>query len=166
MQSRSIDSYAHAIHTFQPFDIQTVDFDNTVESMFYDLKTESQYPTFDRRNCVSCHNPGKFNVPDQDKSLAGILSPSQDNLIGLNRAITGVPAYVTGPGSRACGACHRAVMIKEDKFAELTSFNQHTKDGGYLLVPVPPETLTDTLLKAINAILPTFNDGVFVDITP
>jgi len=162
MQSRSIDSYAHAIHTFQPFDIQNVNFDNAVQSMYYDLKTESQYPTFDRRNCVSCHNTGMFNPPAQDKSLAGILSKSQDNLIGLNRAISGVPSYVTGPGSRACGACHRAVMIKEDQAAELASFNQHTKDGGYLLVPGTIATLE----TAINAILPTFNDGVFVDITP
>jgi hypothetical protein len=166
MQSRSIDSYAHAIHTFQPFDIGDIDFDNVVESMFYDLKTESQYPTFDRRNCVSCHNAGRFNVPAQDKSMAGILSPS-DNVAGraINQATTighDVPAYVTGPASRACGACHRAVMIKEDQAAELASFNQHTKDGGYLLVPGTIATLE----KAINAILPTFNDGVFVDITP
>jgi hypothetical protein len=53
-------------------------------------------------------------------------------------------------------------MIKEDQASELASFNQHTKDGGYLLVPgdIP------TLETAINAILPMFNDGVFVDITP
>jgi len=161
MQSRSIDSYAHAIHTFQPFDIQNVNFDNAVQSMFYDLKIESQYPTFDRRNCVSCHNAGRFNVPDQDKSLPGILSSSRDSNATLSRAIVGVPSHVTGPGSRACGACHRAIMIKEDQFAELTSFNQHTNDGGYLLVPgtVP------ALIEAINAILPMFNDGSVV-VTP
>jgi len=98
--------------------------------------------------------------------MAGILSPS-DNVAGraINQASTtenDVPAYVTGPASRACGACHRAVMIKEDLAAELASFNQHTKDGGYLLVPGTIATLE----TAINAILPTFNDGVFVDITP
>jgi len=166
MQSRSIDSYAHAIHTFQDFDIGDIDFDNNVESMFHDLKIESTYPTFGTTNCVSCHNAGRFNAPAQDKSMAGILSPS-DNVAGraINQATaTGddVPAYVTGPGSRACGACHRAVMIKEDQAAELASFNQHTKDGGYLLVPGTIATLE----TAINAVLPTFNDGDFVDITP
>ena len=105
-------------------------------------------------------------MPAQDKSLPGILSAS-DNVAGraINQATTvgdDVPAYVTGPASRACGACHRAVMIKEDQAAELASFNQHTKDGGYLLVPGTIATLE----TAINAILPTFNDGVFVDITP
>jgi len=53
-------------------------------------------------------------------------------------------------------------MIKEDQAAELASFNQHTKDGGYLLVPGTIATLE----TAINAVLPTFNDGDFVDITP
>ena len=158
MASRSIDSYAHAIHTFQPFDIQSVDFDNAVQSMFYDLKVESQYPTYDRRNCVSCHNAGKFNVPDQNKSLPGLLSSSRDTLIGKTRAISGIPAYVSGPASRACGACHRAVLIKEDAASELASFNQHTKDGGYLLVPGDVPTLT----TAINAILPLFNGGDIV----
>jgi len=155
MQSRSIDSYAHAIHTFQDFDIGDIDFDNNVQSMFHDLKIESHYPTFDTTNCTSCHNAGTFNVPDQAKSLAGILSGS-DNVAG--RAINNVPSYVTGPASRACGACHRAEMIKEDLASELASFNQHTKDGGYLLVPGDIPTLT----AAINAILPMFNDGVIL----
>jgi len=47
MASRSIDSYAHAVHSFQAFDIGDVDFDNTVESMFYDLKVESTFPRSD-----------------------------------------------------------------------------------------------------------------------
>ena len=158
MQSRSIDSYAHAIHTFQPFDIQSVDFDNAVQSMFYDLKVETTYPTFGTTNCTSCHNAGMFNVPDQNKSLPGLLSSSRDTLIGKTRAISGIPAYVSGPASRACGACHRAVLIKEDAASELGSFNQHTKDGGYLLVPGDIPTLT----TAINAILPMYNGGDMV----
>ena len=155
MQSRSIDSYAHAIHTFQNFDIGDIDFDNNVESMFHDLKIETTYPTFGTTNCVSCHNAGTFNVPDQAKSLAGILSGS-DTVAG--RALNGVPAYVTGPASRACGACHRAELIKEDAAGEFASFNQHTQDGGYLLVPgdIP------TLIGAINAVMPMFNDDVIV----
>jgi OmcA/MtrC family decaheme c-type cytochrome len=161
MQSRSIDSYAHAIHTFQDFDIGDIDFDNNVESMFHELKIESHYPTFDTTNCTSCHNAGTFNVPDQAKSLAGILSASDektDENQTLNRMITGVPTYVSGPASRACGACHRAELIKEDAASELASFNQHTKDGGYLLEPGNIPTLT----AAINAIMPMFYDDVMV----
>jgi hypothetical protein len=52
-------------------------------------------------------------------------------------------------------------MIKEDQAAELAAFNQHTKDGGYLL---EPGTIA-TLETAINAIMPLFYDGT-VDITP
>ena len=33
MQSRSIDSYAHGIHSFQPFDIGDIDFTDPVEAM-------------------------------------------------------------------------------------------------------------------------------------
>jgi len=44
-----------------------------------------------------------------------------------------VPLYITGPASRACGACHRADLINEDEAGELISFNQHTKQGGYLI---------------------------------
>jgi len=156
MQSRSIDSYAHAIHTFQDFDIGDIDFDNNVQSMFYDLKIESHYPTFDTTNCVSCHNAGTFNVPDQSKSLAGILSGA-DTVDGRG-ALNDVPAYVSGPASRACGACHRAELIKENEAAEFASFNQHTKDGGYLLTPGNIDTLT----TAINAIMPYFYGGDIV----
>ena len=39
-----------------------------------------------------------------------------------------------GPGSRACGACHRAKLINEDSANGLAAFNQHTKVNGYLIV--------------------------------
>ncbi|MBW7882517.1 MAG: hypothetical protein H3C34_07760 [Caldilineaceae bacterium] len=65
-------------------------------------------------------------------SLPGLLSAS-DPVTGWDRKIGEVPAYVTGPASRACGGCHRAVLINEDAVAELISFNQHTKQGGYLI---------------------------------
>ncbi len=73
-----------------------------------------------------------YNVPDQSKSLAGILSASAV-ISGTDRAIGEVPSYVTGPASRACGACHRATLINEDNASELMSFNQHTNMGGYLI---------------------------------
>jgi hypothetical protein len=49
------------------------------------------------------------------------------------RNIGDVPSYVTGPGARACGGCHRADIIAADDASVLTSFNQHTKGGGYLV---------------------------------
>ncbi len=131
MQSRSIDSYVHAIHSFQPFDIGDIDFADPVEALHYEHHIGFPYPTHGVTNCESCHIPGTNEVPDQSKSLPGILSKS-DTLQGKDRNIGAVPSYVTGPASRACGGCHRAVMINEDEASELISFNQHTKQGGYL----------------------------------
>ena len=132
MQSRSIDSYAHAIHSFQGFDIGDVDFSDPVLALHWEDHTELfPYPTHGITNCKSCHVAGAFNVPDQSKSLSGVFSASDDV---AGRSISGVPSYIAGPASRACGACHRAEMINEDAAGELASFNQHTQSGGYLLL--------------------------------
>jgi OmcA/MtrC family decaheme c-type cytochrome len=133
MQSRSIDSYIHAIHSFQAFDIGDVNFVEPVEAVHYDLHVEHVYPNFTIKNCESCHNEGTYNVPDQSKSLPGAISASDSPLEGWDRNIGDVPLYITGPGSRACGSCHRAELINEDEVSELISFNQHTKQGGYLI---------------------------------
>ena len=132
MQSRSIDSYVHAIHRFQAFDIGDVNFADPVETMRYELHIEHTYPNFTITNCKSCHVEGAFEVPDQYNSLPGILSAA-DNLTNKDRKIGAVPAYVTGPASRACGSCHRAELINEDEAGKLVAFNQHTKQGGYLV---------------------------------
>jgi OmcA/MtrC family decaheme c-type cytochrome len=153
MQSRSIDSYVHAIHSFQAFDIGDVDFADPVQAMHYEHHINFPYPTHGTTNCASCHYEGTNNVPDQDKSLPGLLSAS-DPINGWDRRIGEVPAMVTGPASRACGGCHRAVMIKEDEVGELISFNQHTKQGGYL-IPAG-ETPADTLGVVIDAIMAMF----------
>jgi len=133
MQSRSIDSYAHAIHSFQAFDIADINFADPVEAMRYEHHIEFPYPTHGITNCESCHYEGAYNVPDQSKSLPGVLSASDSPLEGRDRNIGEVPVYVTGPASRACGGCHRATLINEDEASELVSFNQHTKQGGYLI---------------------------------
>ena len=133
MQSRSIDSYVHAIHSFQAFDIGDVNFTDPVEALRYDLHIEHVYPNFTIKNCESCHNKGTYNVPDQSKSLPGLLSGSDYPLMGWDRNIGEVPAYITGPAARACGSCHRADMIKEDNAGELISFFSHTQRGGYLI---------------------------------
>ncbi|MFC1765311.1 hypothetical protein ACFL6U_24970 [Planctomycetota bacterium] len=133
MQSRSLDSYVHAIHSFQAFDIGDVNFADPVEALHYDLHVEHVYPNFTIKNCESCHVAGTYDVPDQSKSLPGAMSASDSPLEGWDRNIGDVPLYITGPASRACGSCHRAGMINEDEAGELVSFNQHTKQGGYLV---------------------------------
>ena len=50
-----------------------------------------------------------------------------------NRNIGTVPSYVTGPATKACGGCHRAALINEDKAGELAVLNQHFRQGGYLI---------------------------------
>ena len=94
-----------------------------------------------------------YNVPAQDKSLAGILSASEV-ISGTYRDIGEVPSYVTGPASRACGACHRATLINEDNAGELMSLNQHTEMGGYLIEA--GEDPQSTLLKAIDEVMANF----------
>jgi OmcA/MtrC family decaheme c-type cytochrome len=148
MQSRSIDSYVHAIHSFQAFDIGDIDFTDPVEALEYEHHINFPYPTHGITNCESCHVEGMYNVPDQAKSLPGLLSASDEV---EDRDIGDVPSYVTGPASRACGGCHRAVLIKEDEASELVTFFQHTKQGGYLI-----EADDDTLMKVIDEIMSYF----------
>ena len=148
MQSRSIDSYVHAIHSFQAFDIGDVNFADPVAAMRYNLHIEHEYPNFTITNCESCHNEGAFEVPDQSKSLPGLLSKS-DSVQNWDRNIGTVPGYITGPASRACGSCHRARLINEDEAGELVSFNQHTKQGGYLIKEGADSQETESLLMAV-----------------
>jgi OmcA/MtrC family decaheme c-type cytochrome len=158
MQSRSIDSYTHAIHTFQAFDIQNVNFDNAVQSMFYDLTIESHFPTFDTSNCVACHNAGKFNVPDQGKSLAGVLSASRYPLQGWVRNIGEVPMYVNGPAARACGACHKAERIKEDNATELSIVTNHWRVNGYQVETTSANSVND-FFTVVGIIMPNVDGG-------
>jgi hypothetical protein len=150
MQSRSIDSYVHAIHSFQAFDPGDIDFADPVQAMHYQHHIESTYPNFTLLSCESCHNPGTYEVPDQTRSLASILSGSDSNAT-WNRAIGVVPSYVVGPTSRACGSCHRAEMINEDAASRLMSFDDHTATNGYQL-----ENATGVLDAAIAKIMSFF----------
>ena len=160
MQSRSIDSYVHAIHSFQDFDIGDIDFTDGVESMRYDLHIEHTYPNFTIKNCESCHNEGTYNVPDQSKSLPGVLSATDNTTaVGWNRNIGAVDSYVTGPATRACGACHRATPIKEDDPVELAAFFSHTRTNGYL-VECTSDTRAAVLESVINTIMANFYDGI------
>jgi OmcA/MtrC family decaheme c-type cytochrome len=153
MQSRSIDSYVHAIHSGQAFDIGDIDFADPVAAMHYEHHIEFPYPTHGITDCESCHVAGTNNVPDQSGSLPGLLSAS-DPITGMDRNIGEVPEYVSGPASRACGGCHRAELIKEDEAGELAIFNQHTTQGGYLVEG--GEDPDSTLLTVIHEIMAIF----------
>jgi len=128
MQSRSIDSYVHAIHSSQAFDIGDIDFSDPVEALHYEHHIEFPYPKHGVTDCESCHVVGAYNVPDQSKSLPGLLSAS-DAVDGRN--ISDIPSVVTGPATRACGGCHRAELINEDAAGDLTVLNLHMTEGGY-----------------------------------
>ena len=131
MASRAIDSYVHAIHSFQPFDLDDVARDN---DPVINARTEQHklhtFPNFTIRNCEACHNDGTYNVPDQSKSMPGVLSQSWNI---ADRNIGTVPEYVTGPASRACGGCHRADLINADLAGDLAALNAHTEAFGTLV---------------------------------
>jgi OmcA/MtrC family decaheme c-type cytochrome len=155
MQSRSIDSYVHAVHSMQPFDVDEINFADPVEALHYEHHIHFPYPTHGVWNCESCHVEGKYNVPDQTKSLPGLISASHTELEGWDRNIGEIPEYATGPAARACGGCHRAELINEDDASGLVSFYQHTKQGGYLIQALDDVRLDDvaTLLEVIDDIM-------------
>jgi OmcA/MtrC family decaheme c-type cytochrome len=153
MASRSIDSYVHAIHSFQDFDVgDTFDEFDPVLAKRYDQHINHVFPNFTIRNCEACHRDGKYEVPDQSQSMPGVLAKSDtvntwymiDDVDGSpteglaledpsGRNIGTVPELVTGPASRACGGCHRARIINDDLAGDLASFNAHTEAGGTLV---------------------------------
>jgi len=208
MASRSIDNYVHAIHSFQAFDVDRVfhddappgdpahsqDFD-PVRSYRYDNHIKHIFPNFTARQCEGCHvTPGDavpgggtypavtYNVPDQTKSIPGVLSPSDDvhtwykmvdrSCVGTRPCIpsaipqivndgrnisSSIPEYITGPASRACGGCHRANSIKTDDPGTLASFNAHTEMGGTYIENEVVDDVEDTYLFAIiNKIMKAF----------
>jgi OmcA/MtrC family decaheme c-type cytochrome len=152
LQSRSIDSYVHAIHSFQAFDPGDVNFGDPVESMEYEHKINSTYPTFGILNCESCHKAGKYEVPDQAKSMPGALSGT-DAVEGRNIG-TLLPS-VTGPAVRACGGCHRAQVINADDASGLSVLNQHFRTFGYM-IEAPTTEITALWQSAVAKIMAMF----------
>ena len=153
MQSRSIDSYVHAIHSMQYFDVGAIDFKDPVQALHYEEHISMPYPTHGVTNCESCHLPGTYNPPTQDISMPGLLSAASKNE-SWGRNMPAIPAMVTGPAERACGGCHRAQAINEDMAGELIMLNQHFEQGGYV-VPAGDKPL-DTLMGVINKVMPLF----------
>ncbi|MDH5613210.1 MAG: hypothetical protein OEY66_12235, partial [Gammaproteobacteria bacterium] len=160
MQSRSIDSYVHAVHSFQAFDPADIDFSDPVAALEYEHHVEHTYPNFTIKNCESCHVAGTYEVPNQSRSLSGKLSAADSNYadfdkdgvktLNWDRSIGAVPSYVAGPASRACGSCHRADMINEDDAGKLAAFNAHTKANGYLVEDAPG--VLDTVIETIMSV--------------
>jgi hypothetical protein len=150
LQSRSIDSYVHAIHRFQAFDTGNILFDDKVEAMEYRHHVESNFPTFGVENCRACHNAGKFNVPNQGLSLPGVLSDTDFNTA---RNIVAVDNLITGPATRACGACHRAeAIIANEGFGDpikLANINSHMTTFGYM-IKTPPATILGVIVDIFS----------------
>jgi len=94
-------------------------------------------------------------VPDQTKSLPGLLSAS-DSVEGWDRNIGDVPEVATGPAARACGGCHRAELINEDDASGLVSFYQHMEMGGYLIETTADDELA-TIVQVIGDIMAYFD---------
>lgn len=156
MQSRGIDSYVHSIHEFQTLDRKNVDFTDPVYAKRYEDDINFFIPTFTLDDCEACHRPGTYNIPDQTQSMPGLLSKANANNTDP-RDIDNVPAYVTGPASRACGSCHRAYMIKTDLASSLASFNEHTATFGYMVDPATTDEGNNFVYKAIDKIMGMFN---------
>jgi len=152
VQSRSLDSYAHAIHSMQAFDIGDIDFTDAVEELHYEHHTGFPYPTHGETNCESCHFEGTYEVPNESMSLPGALSGTDEV---EDRAIGDMPIYITGPASRACGGCHRAKLITADDAAGLAAFMQHTNMGGYL-IEGDDDLYPITLGEVIDGIMENF----------
>jgi OmcA/MtrC family decaheme c-type cytochrome len=149
MQSRSIDSYVHAIHSFQAFDPGDINFNDPVEALEYEHHISSRFPRFGT-DCESCHVTGTYGVPDQSKSMPALLSGS-DTIATWDRNIGTVPSVVTGPAATACGACHRSEFINEDDAGALAAFNAHTAQFGYRI-----ENDTGVWDKVVAAIMSLF----------
>ena len=167
MTSRSIDSYTHAIHTFQDFDTDDTfeEFDPVLATR-YNQHINHVFPNFTIRNCEACHVDGTYNVPDQSQSLPGALSRSYDVATwymfdedGLavedpaGRNIGTVAEAVTGPASRACGACHRSRLVNDDAAADLAALDGHTQVNG-TYVPNDPDD--EVLFGVIDKIMSMF----------
>ncbi len=135
LQSRSIDSYVHAIHSFQAFDPGDIDFADPVEALEFQHHLNSEFPRFGILDCQSCHKAGTYNVPNQGKSLPSLQSGTDD--VSNDRTIGTYPRYVTGPGARACGSCHRSQAINADggmgDAGKLASLMGHLKTNGFMI---------------------------------
>ena len=57
------------------------------------------------------------------------------------------------PATRACGGCHKGVLINEDKEAGLASFNSHAEMGGYTVENGKTSSGVDYVYKMIERMM-------------
>jgi OmcA/MtrC family decaheme c-type cytochrome len=155
MQSRSLDSYVHGIHSMQAFDVANIDFKDPVQALKYEEHVTMPYPTHEIGNCESCHAKGMYDVPSQSEALPAILSASAKNDTWDRKVGTlGIPSVVVGPATMVCGSCHRADAINEDKAGELAMLNKHWTANGYE-VPAGDKPV-DTWTNITNQVMSLF----------
>jgi OmcA/MtrC family decaheme c-type cytochrome len=154
LQSRSIDSYIHGIHSFQAFDPGDVNYDDPAAVVEYEEHIAHHFPRFTIKDCEACHvnstaiyTAGRhaYDVPDQHHSMPGVLSGS-DVIAG--REVGDIPPSVTGPAVRACGACHRAQALNTDDAGRLATQRSHWQSFGTYI-----ETTSDMLRALWEAVV-------------
>ncbi len=118
-----------------------------VERQTYAHHIASTFPRFTIQNCESCHVSAMYGVPDQSKSMPGVLSGS-DAVAG--RSIAAIPAAVTGPAVRSCGGCHRAQAINADEAGKLQVLISHWQTNGmYVYVTTTAAALWTVAVEKI-----------------
>ena len=150
MQSRSLDSYVHAIHSGQAFDVKDIDFANPVEAMHYEHHVGFPYPKHGT-DCESCHVPGKYELHDPSMVLPSLLSPSAVNETRDSK-IPEQPAMVVGEGVRVCGSCHKTAAINEDSALDFALFQKHVEQYSYMIPggEKPADTLAAVIQKFVE----------------
>ena len=108
MQSRSIDSYVHAIHSFQAFDVAGINFADPVQTAKYGLDDRVHLPELHAAELRVLPRARRrrapvYGVPDQSKSLPGVLSASAPARPwpGTSSCRASSPVPARGPAARA-----------------------------------------------------------------
>ena len=121
----SLDSYVHAIHSMQDFDV--------VE---HRLQGPGPGPAVRRAHDHAVPDPRRDQLRVLPLPRARTKCRTRPRLCRRScrrrptnetwdRNIGTVPSVVTGPATTACGGCHRAQLINEDKAGGLAVLNQH-----------------------------------------
>ena len=153
MQSRSIDSFVHAIHAMQVMDAKNVNLNDAVQALRYSEHVEGNYPNFaGPLNCESCHYAGTYNPPDQTRSLPSLVSLSAT--VAGRTGLGAFAAEITGPGARACGGCHRAFAINEADGPKLAAFVAHTNTFSSYVDPTLSVTSTAAYIQGMLGAAP------------
>ena len=172
MQSRSIDSYAHAIHRFQWFDAGcpngpnkpaegttpavtncSTDLTDPVVAARYSEHTRAMWPLFTLNACQGCHATGKFEKVLDTNSIPALLSAAYVNKTSTWKRGP-QNAMVVGPADKACVSCHRAAAINADNTEALEDLNAHMVGQSYMIdnTSANPST-TSWVYRAIDKIM-------------